>query len=118
LTETAQSAPQGIAGDQDIALARDSVGNAFVALWRKARRAWSELDEVSKLALGGVIAGAAKHEGEKIAAAIENFVGGPILHYVVRWAEEMKHFAVAVYNNPSVQQLLDAIVHHLTHGAP
>ncbi|MGA9600875.1 MAG: hypothetical protein WBS22_11610, partial [Methylocystis sp.] len=118
LTQTAQSAPQGLAGDQDVALARDSIGNAFVALWRKARRAWSELDEVSKIALGGLIAGAAKHEGEKLAVAIENFVGGPILHYVVRWAEEMKQFAMALYNNPSVQQLLDAIVRHLTHGAP
>ena len=115
LRDAAQKAPEGLAGDQDVALGRDSVGNFFIALWRKARRL---LDSPEKIVAGGLLAGAAKFEGEKLAEAANHTLGGPILHYIAQWADAMKLFAIAVYHNPSIPQLIDAIARHLLRGTP
>ncbi len=113
LSDAAKSAPKSLAGDQDVALARDSQGNFLIALIRKAHR-WSK-DETAFMS-------------KEVRAAVYRGVGGVIAagavatcwpaaaHFIVERADALKAFATLVYNNPSVSQMIDAIAQHLLRG--
>ncbi len=107
----ARAASTGLAGDQDVALARDADENFVIALLRKAHRlATKEGAFAWKQARGGVYGGAS------MMAVTQIYSHWPaIVRFVVEYAETLKSFARFVYNNPSVPQMIDAIVHRLTH---
>jgi hypothetical protein len=113
LSDAAKSAPKSLAGDQDVALARDSLANLIVAAIRKAYR-WS-MDEtafMSREVRAGVYRGAG---GIVAAGAVANYWPAAA-HFIAERADALKAFATLVYNNPSVSQLIDAIAQHLLRG--
>jgi hypothetical protein len=113
LSDAAKSAPKSLAGDQDVALARDSLANLIVAAIRKAYR-WSK-DEtafMSKEMRAGVYRGA----GGIVAAGAVAKYWPAAAHFIAERADALKAFATLVYNNPSVPQMIDAIAQHLLRG--
>ncbi|MGA8172597.1 MAG: hypothetical protein WB816_17440, partial [Methylocystis sp.] len=110
LSNAARSAPKGLAGDQDVALARDSEGNFLLALIRKTYRPIA--DEM------GVATG--KGSREKVWAAAIIAAGAnywpAAAHFIAERADALKAFARLVYNNPSIPQMIDAIAQHLLRG--
>jgi hypothetical protein len=110
LSDAAKSAPKGFAGDQDVALARDSDGNFLIAFIRKTYRLIA--DE----------AGVATSKGTRekvyatgITCAVTAYWPAAA-HFIAERADALKAFAALVYNNPSVPQMIDAITQHLLRG--
>ena len=113
LSDAAKSAPKSLAGDQDVALARDSIGNWFLTLMRKAQRGIKdETAFMSKEVRAGVYRGA----GAIIAAGAVASYWPAVAHFIAERADALKAFASLVYNNPSIPQMIDAITQHLLRG--
>jgi hypothetical protein len=113
LSNAAKFAPKGLAGDQDVALARDSEGNFLIALIRKAHR-WTK-DETAFMSKE-VRAGVYRGVGGVIAAGTAAICWPAAAHFIAERADALKAFATLVYNNPSVSQMIDAIAQHLLRG--
>jgi hypothetical protein len=113
LSDAAKSAPKSFAGDQDVALARDSLANFIIAAIHKAHR-WSK-DETAFMSKE-VRAGVYRGLGGVIAAGAVATCWPTAAHFIVERADALKAFATLVYNNPSVSQMIDAIAQHLLRG--
>ena len=113
LSDAAKSAPKSLAGDQDVALARDSEGNFLIALIRKAHR-WTK-DETAFMSKE-VRAGVYRGVGGVIGAGTVATCWPAATHFIAERADALKAFATLVYNNPSVSQMIDAIAQHLLRG--
>jgi hypothetical protein len=110
LSGAAKSAPKGLAGDQDVALARDSAGNFLLALIRKTYRPIA--DEMRVFTSTDV--------REKVYAGVITTVATAswpaAAHFIAERADALIAFARLVYNNPSIPQMIDAIAQHLLRG--
>ena len=109
LSDAAKSAPKSSAGDQDVALARDSAANFIVAAIRKAYRG---IKEEPAVIWKGVREGAYREIGKATlgATATAAAVYWPaVAHFIAERRDALKAFAMFVYNNPSIPQMIDAI---------
>ncbi len=110
LSNAAKSAPKSLAGDQDVALARDSEGNFLIALICKTYRLIADEVRVAT----------SKGAREKVYATAITTAGVAYLPAAARLIAEsfdaLKAFASLVYNNPSISQMIDAITQHLLRG--
>jgi hypothetical protein len=113
LSDTAKSAPKNLAGDQDVALARDSEGNFVLAAIRKAYRV---IKDEPAVAWKGAREGAYREIGKAALVGGATAYWPAIAHFIAEWADALKAFARLVYNNPSVPQMIDAIAQHLLRG--
>jgi hypothetical protein len=111
-SDAAKAAPKSLAGDQDVALARDSIWNFIRTAIRFAFRGMK--DEVGVVTSTGV--------REKVyAGVILGALGAPaywsaVANFIAERADAIKAFALLVYNNPSIPQMIDAIANHLLRG--
>lgn len=110
-SEAAKSAPHTLAGDQDVAVARASMGNFVLALLRKAGKL---VKDEAAFGWKGVREGAYREIGKVALAA--PVIGGvaykwpAIVQFVAKNADALKHFARLAFNNPAVEQMIDAIL--------
>ena len=108
LSDAAKAAPKTLAGDQDVALARDSLWNLILAAIRKAYRG---MNDEPAVAWKGAREGAYRYVGGKIADAALTGCGSAIGIFIAQHADALKLFASQVY--PSIIQIIDAIANLL-----
>lgn len=109
LNATAKSARPGLAGDQDIALARDSNANFVLALIRKGYRL---ICEEAALASKGVREGAYRAVGTTLAGGTIIAYWPTITQFIAQHAHALKLFGRLVYDSPSISQMIDTISRH------
>ncbi|MCB1545618.1 MAG: hypothetical protein H6872_00965 [Methylobacteriaceae bacterium] len=101
--DQAKAAPASLAGDQDIALARDTSSNWLIAAVRRVRKT---LIEESRVAWKGMREGAYRAAGAAVLAA-----GGlKLLEFVADNATNLKAFSDQALANPAIHQVIDAVV--------
>ncbi len=114
---SAPDEPKNVHEEQASALARDSTANAVAELLRRAYSglraelglAWKSVREGAYRQIGGAMALAAAPVAIAKWTAIQEFV--------FTNAEALKRFVTAVFHNPILTQIIDAIATHISQAA-